>query len=39
MAGEWFSWRVIGVTPAALQKFADHDFRYRSGMKVANGHW
>ncbi|WP_263588859.1 hypothetical protein [Sphingopyxis sp. GC21] len=31
-------WPVIGVTGAALERFAEHDFRCVSGMKVQRAH-
>ena len=31
-------WRVVGVTEAALERFAQHDFRCVSGQKIHRAH-
>jgi len=37
MGSRRWSWRVIGITPAALKVFADHDFKYPLGQ-LQRGH-
>lgn len=37
MAAKEWSWRVIGITPEALEVFAEHDFRRPAG-KLQRGH-
>ena len=31
-------WPVVGVTEAALERFAQHDFRCVSGLKIHRAH-
>jgi hypothetical protein len=38
MGGRAFSWRVIGITPAALDKFAEADFYLESGQGIKRAH-
>ena len=38
LAAQKFSWRVIGITPAALKKFAEMDFKYQSGCGITRAH-
>jgi len=38
MAAKSFSWRVIGITPAALSKFEEWGFRYKSGEGLTRAH-
>lgn len=38
MAAKEFSWRVVGITNAALQKFAELDFRYRPQNGLTRAH-
>lgn len=38
MAAKPFSWRVVGITAAALEKFAEMDFRYRSQQGITRAH-
>ena len=32
------SWRVVGITPAALEIFKQHEFQKRSGMRINRSH-
>ena len=38
MAAKAFSWRVVGITEAALKKFSEFDFRYRTGIGITRAH-
>ena len=38
MAAKPFSWRVVGITEAALKKFSEFDFRYKSGAGITRAH-
>ena len=38
MAAKPFSWRVVGITKAALTRFSELDFRYRSGTGLTRAH-
>jgi hypothetical protein len=38
MAGKAFSWRVVGITEAALIKFFELKFRYKSKMGLTRAH-
>lgn len=38
MAAKQFSWRVIGITEAALKRFSEFDFRYKSKMGLTRAH-
>jgi hypothetical protein len=38
MAAKPFSWRVIGITAAALKTFAEMDFRYKSNLGLTRAH-
>lgn len=38
MAAKSFSWRVIGITPAALVAFAEAGFRTRNGLGITRAH-
>ncbi len=38
MSADAGAWRVVGVTQAALDKFAEHEFRRVSGMGVNRSH-
>lgn len=38
MAAKPFSWRVIGITPLALQKLSENDFRLKTGHGITRGH-
>jgi len=38
MAAKPFSWRVVGITEAALMRFSELDFRYKSGTGLTRAH-
>lgn len=38
MAGKAFSWRVVGITEAALIKFSELKFRYKSKVGLTRAH-
>jgi hypothetical protein len=38
MGGKAFSWRVVGITPAALDEFAAADFYSESGERIRRAH-
>ena len=38
MAAKPFSWRVVGITEAALKKFSEFNFRYKSGAGITRAH-
>lgn len=38
MAAKPFSWRVVGITKAALIKFSELNFRYKSKMGITRAH-
>src|SRR4051812_30309347 len=38
MAAKRFSWRVVGITQTALQRFSEIDFRYKSGLGFTRAH-
>ena len=38
MAAKSFSWRVVGITEAALKKFSEFNFRYKSGAGITRAH-
>ena len=38
MGRQKWSWRVVGITPAALRKFEEQDFRYVSRCGITRAH-
>ena len=38
MAAKPFSWRVVGITEAALKKFSEFNFRYKSKAGLTRAH-
>jgi hypothetical protein len=38
MGSQAWSWRVIGITHAALQAFREHDFRHKSKLGITRAH-
>jgi hypothetical protein len=38
MSGQAHSWRVVGITPAALEEFAAAGFHSKSGQGITRGH-
>jgi hypothetical protein len=38
MSGKAFSWRVVGITEAALRRFHELDYRYKSRLGLTRAH-
>lgn len=38
MGGKPWSWRVVGITREALQRYADQGFKYKAGSSINRSH-
>ena len=38
MGGKPWSWRVVGITRKALERFAEHGFKYKAGSSINRSH-
>jgi hypothetical protein len=38
MGGKFWSWRVVGITRKALERIAEHGFKYKAGSSIHRSH-